>query len=131
MVMVTDPPVISAPAHFSAGLKSPRLGWFVAGMLGFSFLLLCTVVFFFNPSTSSFYPVCQFHQVTGWNCPGCGATRGLYALLHGQWRVALRDNVLLVGALVIAPLRGSWWLWRRSAGHPLREFVPAAWLWPL
>ena len=71
------PPKISAP---------PSLTAFAAIVLGATALGAGAVVFFFNPSTHGFYPVCLFHALTGWNCPGCGGTRAAYALLHGNIR---------------------------------------------
>ena len=111
-------------------LKPASLAGFAVGLLALAWLPLAAVVFCFNPSTHAFYPVCQFHQLTGWNCPSCGATRGLYALLHGHLLTALRDNALLVAALVLLPLRGVWWLRNNSAGAA-GSFFPAVWLWPL
>ena len=61
------------------------------------------VFFFFNPATTAFYPKCLFHEMTGLYCPGCGSTRALYCLLHGELHEALRDNALVVLAL---PLLG-------------------------
>jgi hypothetical protein len=49
----------------------------------------------FDPSTTPFYPRCAFHALTGWQCPGCGATRALYQLLHGHIREAVRFNAIL------------------------------------
>lgn len=70
----------------------------LAAMLGTG-----AVLFFFNPSINQyhFYPVCLFHQVTGLYCPGCGATRSLYALLHGNVAAALHDNALIIVTLAI------------------------------
>jgi hypothetical protein len=48
------------------------------------------------PVEGSFYPVCAFHALTGLHCPGCGATRSLHALLHGQLRQAAAYNLLLL-----------------------------------
>lgn len=31
---------------------------------------------------------CPFHSATGLPCPGCGLTRGMVALAHGDWRKA-------------------------------------------
>lgn len=50
----------------------------------------------FNPAEHAFYPVCFFHEWTGWHCPGCGASRALYSLVHGRCLAALRFNPLFV-----------------------------------
>jgi hypothetical protein len=89
------------------------------------------VLYFFNPSTHGFYPVCQFHKLTGLNCPGCGATRALYALSHGEVMTALRDNVLVVLALVAGPVRVGWLGLARWRGRPAAALVPANWAWAL
>ena len=89
------------------------------------------LVFFFNPATHGFYPRCTFHQLTGLNCPGCGMTRAVYALVHGNFPAALRDNALLVFALVGLALRGLWVVWRKGTAGAAGEFFPAKFLWPL
>src|SRR5882757_2270663 len=71
-------------------------GVFAGVVFGATAIGVGAIVFFFNPSTHGFYPVCMFHSLTGLNCPGCGATRALYALLHGSLRLALKDNALFV-----------------------------------
>jgi hypothetical protein len=86
---------------------------------------IAAVVFFFNPAENKFYPVCQFHRLTGLNCPGCGMTRALYALLHGNFSAALRDNALFVAGIFFLAARGAWFAWKR----PATEFFPAHWLW--
>ena len=58
------------------------LGWFAGIVLGATAAGAGAMVFFFNPSTHGFYPVCLFHKLTGWNCPGCGMTRSLYAVSY-------------------------------------------------
>ncbi|MCP5536154.1 MAG: DUF2752 domain-containing protein [Akkermansiaceae bacterium] len=47
------------------------LGYFALSLLGFHFFS------------------CTFKDLTGWDCPGCGLTRGSRALLHGDWGAAL------------------------------------------
>jgi len=37
-------------------------------------------------------PTCTFKRVTGWECLGCGLTRGFSALSHGRWAEALDYN---------------------------------------
>lgn len=61
-----------------------------------------TFLFLFNPSSPSnqfFFPVCPFRALTGFSCPGCGSTRGLHRLLHGDVVAAFEFNPLLVVAL--------------------------------
>src|SRR4051812_39541846 len=67
------------------------------------------------PSESAWYPQCLFHTLTGLHCPGCGATRAMYALLHGQLTTALHQNALATLALpfvAVAATRSLWrWTW--------------------
>jgi hypothetical protein len=116
------PPRISAP---------PSLTAFVAIVLGATVIGAGAVVFFFNPGTNEFYPICLFHKLTGWNCPGCGGTRAVYALLHGDWRLALKDNALFVVLLAAAVARGVWFVINKIRRQPSGKFFPAEFLWAL
>ena len=93
-------------------------GIFAAVLLGATAVGAGAMVFFFNPSTHSFYPVCLFHALTGLNCPGCGATRALYALLHGNMRLALKDNALFVLALQCWRCWGVYFFCRKLKNQP-------------
>ena len=96
-----------------------------------AFIIGCGLafVYFFNPSTHGIYPVCLFHQWTGLNCPGCGATRALYALLHGHFLTALRDNGLFVLSLAGGAIWGGRFLLqnRKNPAAPLH--VPTKFVW--
>jgi hypothetical protein len=116
------PPKISAPLSLAA---------FAVIVLGATAIGVGAVVFFFNPGTHGFYPVCLFHALTGWNCPGCGGTRSLYALLHGNFPFALKDNALFVVLLAVAAARGIWFAARRVRRQPAGNFLPANILWAL
>jgi hypothetical protein len=65
--------------------------------LGF-FLTIALVVLYYryNPEVYDFFPECPFHKYIGLDCPGCGAQRAVYALLHGNFLQAVDYNVLLV-----------------------------------
>jgi hypothetical protein len=53
----------------------------------------------FPPEQYSFYPRCPVHEYLHLQCPGCGATRALAALLHGHLAQALHCNALFVALL--------------------------------
>ena len=53
----------------------------------------------FEPSQARGWLFCPFHRLTGLYCPGCGSTRAIHLLLHGQVLAALRHNVLVFPAL--------------------------------
>lgn len=46
---------------------------------------------------------CPFRDLTGLDCPGCGATRAFLSLVHGDLLTALHDNAVavIVGAAVV------------------------------
>ena len=116
------PPKISAP---------PALTVFAVVVLGAVFAVAGAVVFFFNPATHGFYPICLFHELTGWNCPGCGGTRAVYALLHGKVALALKDNALFVVLLAAAGARGIWFAAKQIRRQPAGQFFPANMLWAM
>jgi len=71
------------------------------GLAGLAALAAGTaILYIWPPDGNSFYPPCAFRALTGWLCPGCGATRALYQLLHGNVMGALALNPL---ATVVAP----------------------------
>jgi hypothetical protein len=118
--------VNSAPPKINSG--NARF----AGIILASVVLgIVAVVFFFNPATHTFYPVCQFHRLTGLNCPGCGMTRALYALLHGKILTALRDNSLFILVLGVLIIRVAWFSLKKFRGVATGEFFPVKFLWAL
>ncbi|MEK6279743.1 MAG: DUF2752 domain-containing protein [Acidobacteriota bacterium] len=65
-------------------------------------------VFIFEPGKSGFFLDCPFRGLTGFNCPGCGTTRGLHLLLHGDFVGAFQFNpfmFLLLPVLLYALAR--------------------------
>ena len=118
--MNVEPPKIAAANTRFAGIV-------VAIMV----LGIAAMVYFFNPTTYKIYPACQFHRLTGLNCPGCGMTRAFYALLHGNFFGALRDNALFVFTVMGLTVRGAWFGVKIFRGHAADEYFPLKWLWPL
>jgi Protein of unknown function (DUF2752) len=118
----TVPPKISTP---------PSLKLFAGALLGATALGAGAILYFFNPSTHGFYPVCEFHELTGLNCPGCGGTRAAYQLLHGHILQALHDNALFVLLLPAMAGRGAWLAIRKIYNRPGPEFLTPKLLWTL
>jgi apolipoprotein N-acyltransferase len=63
---------------------------------------------FIDPVETRWLPFCLFHALTGLHCPGCGTTRALHLLAHGDLLGALHMNALtvsLIPLLAYATLR--------------------------
>jgi hypothetical protein len=74
---------------------------------------MCATLAIYPPTATTFYPICPIHQFFGIECPGCGATRALAALLHGHVHQALHFNALFV-VLLPAALAGCIQIYRRA-----------------
>src|SRR5262245_39428841 len=90
---------------------------------------MAMIIYLFDPVRHRFYPICFFHAVTGLNCPGCGSTRAIHELLHGNVAAAARMNLLMVLSLPGA----CWWTIRQLAGWMQGQrtdfFIQPVWLW--
>jgi hypothetical protein len=116
----------TVPQKTSATL-SP--GMFAGVVLGATVIGVGATVFFFNPGTHGFYPVCMFHSLTGLNCPGCGATRALYALLHGNLQVALKDNSLFMLTLAALGIWSARFVLRKMRNQRATLNISSKFLW--
>lgn len=65
------------------------------------------VLYNFPPQDYHFYPLCPYYALTHLLCPGCGGTRALHQLLHGNFSEALHYNALVT---VFAPIVLGWFL---------------------
>jgi hypothetical protein len=86
----------------------------------------------FNPATSSLFPPCPFHALSGLYCPGCGSLRALHQLLNGHGRAAFAMNPLAVALFpfLLYGLVSQVSLQLRGRYLP-RFFIPGAWIWGL
>ncbi|HWD92884.1 MAG TPA: DUF2752 domain-containing protein [Verrucomicrobiae bacterium] len=93
--------------------------------------LLCAtgalIYFAFDPTQVAIFPPCMFHQITGLDCPGCGAQRALHQLLHGNLIAAFQLNAMFVLSLPLAAWFGLRWMWLTMRGGSLP--LNARWLW--
>lgn len=78
----------------------------------------CGYVALFDPNVSGAYPQCPLRALTGWDCPGCGLTRSVHALMHGDVARALDHNVLLVVLVPLAVIAFARWTAARLGYRP-------------
>ncbi len=107
-------------------MQLPR--WLPSAVLGAGALLATVILWRVDPNQpGNPLPACPFSTLTGIYCPGCGSTRCLHALVHGDIPTALAMNPLLVLSLPVLALMSlsaaGWnpaWLapFRRVAGNP-------------
>lgn len=84
-----------------------------------------------TPGSSALLPPCVFHLATGLYCPGCGITRALHALVHGDLARAWSMNPLALlglGTFLVELLDRSlgqpnWWSVPRAVLHSARVWA--------
>ncbi|MCU1250138.1 MAG: hypothetical protein JWQ49_3167 [Edaphobacter sp.] len=68
--------------------------------------LTATLLLLFPPAQYSFYPRCPIHELLHLQCPGCGATRSIAAMLRGDFAEAMNLNGLVTLLLPFAAVYG-------------------------
>ena len=89
-------------------------------------------LFIFEPGKSGFFPPCPFRFLTGFQCPGCGSTRALHQILHGNFEAAFMLNPLLMSGIpfmLFAFLRYSVVVMR--GGVPRPNALPAPYIYAM
>ena len=91
---------LAAPPRPRSHLR-PRLpGWVWPVVLAVVGTTAVSVIALLDPETrGALSPGCPFRAATGLDCPGCGATRAVYALTRGDVARAADHNLLAVAAL--------------------------------
>jgi hypothetical protein len=112
--------------------NSTRVGFLVTRTLLFAGTGVVAAIgvllfFVFDPTQVAIFPQCVFHQLTGLDCPGCGAQRALHQLLHGHIVAALRLNAMFVLSLPVCAWYGPRFIARALRGEPISW--NARWLW--
>lgn len=59
--------------------------------------------------------------MTGFHCPGCGATRATHELLHGRLLSAMHYNAFWIAALPLAAYQGLSEALRTARGRGLKH----------
>lgn len=69
-----------------------RLWVGVSGIL----LIAIFLLYAYDPMVYSWFPKCQFYQLTGLQCPACGSQRAVHAALHADFYAAFRYNPFML-----------------------------------
>lgn len=62
-------------------------------------VIILLVYLLYNPESCAWFPKCVFLQMTGLECPSCGAQRALHSFLNGDIVKAIEYNPFLSIAL--------------------------------
>jgi hypothetical protein len=109
------------------GIVNRRL---TALLIWLSVVIGGTYLFFFEPGKNGFFPACPFRMLTGFTCPGCGSTRGLHRLLHGDIPSAFEFNPLMVVAIPFLFYALVRYTVAAMRGQPLqRHYIDAKYIW--
>src|SRR5437762_2469635 len=92
-----------------------RRGLAVAGACAGAVVAHVGVAVFFashDPYSTTVFPPCPILALTGMQCPGCGGTRALYSLFHGDVAGSFAMNPLVLasyaaGALLVGSLAAT------------------------
>ena len=101
-------------------LKLPDSLFYI--LLGIGAIAVLALLCFFDPSTSAIFPPCPTNALTSLYCPGCGTLRAMHALLHGDVKEALSQNIL---AVIFIPILPAIYFFPKYFRKPI---VPAAML---
>lgn len=84
------------------------------------------ILYYNNPKEHQIMLACPIYTLTGYYCPGCGAGRACYSILHGQIYQGFRYNPLLI---LILPWLALYYLtsgiqWLRTGRARLMTSLP-------
>ncbi|MBM3890122.1 MAG: DUF2752 domain-containing protein [Verrucomicrobia bacterium] len=109
--------------------SSPRLsvGLWLGGATAVLLLLASAV---FTPASLPPVPLCLMYRFTGLPCPGCGLTRAVCCISHGEFAQAWAFNpfgyVLFAGLIALAARPLIAWRWPEAQQRIARW---RGWLW--
>jgi hypothetical protein len=93
---------------------------------------VCVVLALVDPEDrAGWSPRCPFRLATGLDCPGCGGTRAVSALVRGDLLVALDHNVVTVALLPVLAYGWVGWLAHRLGRRRTRPELPTWCAWTI
>jgi hypothetical protein len=77
-------------------------------------------IYFMDPLAGPNYPHCFTQELFGFRCIGCGATRAVHSLLHGDIMTALKYNFL---AVMLFPAAAVFMFFFVFKGNDAEKFI--------
>jgi hypothetical protein len=106
--------------------RSTVVAIWLLGALGLIYIYL------YEPGKTGFFMPCPFRMLTGFTCPGCGATRALHQMVHGNFTAAFMLNplfLIVIPLLLIAFLRYS--IIVMNGGVPRKNALPPKYIYAI
>lgn len=89
---------------------------------------VCAAVWGGDPTTpGGLLPVCPMKALFGVDCPGCGTTRMLYCVLHGDLLSAARFNAVTLVGLAFFVVAYLTWTYGRIVGRQIVSWQHHRW----
>jgi Protein of unknown function (DUF2752) len=111
-----QPPVFGTGPSAEVGPVAKRGRTLILTLTAASVMVIWWVALH-EPAGQSYYPRCAFFESTGLECPACGATRALYAFVHGDFTGAFRCHPA-VPVLIFASVARAAAAWRGCTFSP-------------
>ena len=92
----------NSPDSISAQGNMDRRRIILTGIAIAGTATVVVLLYLFPPEEFPYWPKCLLYQTTGLYCPGCGCTRALAALLHGDIHKCFTSNILFIPSILVA-----------------------------
>ena len=125
---MTQGPSQPAPGRFAARVPA----WAAPVAVAAAAVVWCTAAAVLDPTAGdSPLPSCPVKALTGWSCPGCGSTRMLHALAHGDVGAAVGYNAVALAVLPLLAWAWLGWLLRTTGRRSLPRWELTRWAVPV
>ena len=107
-----------------------QIRWLISGIVLLILLAESRFLYYHSPKENRWF-ICIVYTLTGYYCPGCGAGRACYSILHRQIYQAFRYNPLLV---ILLPWIGLYLIlcggqWLLTGRETISRRIPEKILW--
>ncbi len=121
-VEVANPHTATGLGHRWRSLLLPAVSLVGAGAAAGMVLLA-------DPTSEGGFPLppCPIKMLSGFDCPGCGATRMIFHLLHGDFPAALHYNAVAVAFIPFFLWSWTAWVLARWRGRQVRTWEQWRW----